>query len=256
MNAAKRIGFVPIDNDYFVTIKINGDDALLTPRSSDAEQLFSFFRELEKEAANLPLEGYEHHLKNTVGVMDTDSAWTRLTISRFDGEWKVWICVGPSTIFFPIEDAIALLKEYDSLEKPEKHKLPSFELPAAEIDKELHHVTNGVASCCRVRVYKQGSREPVVVITELEKNKGPSITNSIEDIMLNARLMIQAGGLRLPNGAIFVEHYTKDSYPGYINRLTRDKSDSFAKVSLSSDGKPVWKDLSTGQISEMVDCCH
>jgi hypothetical protein len=61
---------------------------------------------------------------------------------------------------------------------------------------------------CRVEVYEENEGQPVIVLTELDRNKNTSVTNRIEylayDVFFRHAPHVLLGN---PEGAVLIEHY-------------------------------------------------
>lgn len=75
-------------------------------------------------------------------------------------------------------------------------------LPPAERDQALEYLEGHRAARCRMRVYRTREDAPVVVLTELDDNPGPSITNAAEWAHYAACEL-----LGFPWPCTFIEHY-------------------------------------------------
>jgi hypothetical protein len=91
---------------------------------------------------------------------------------------------------------------------------------------------------CRIRVYDT-PKGPLVLMSEVQGNPGPSVTNAAEFIVKQV-----SGRLGLKE-AIFVEHYDGNSYD-----TGRDAID-FDLVTIN-DGTPNWKHLRAEDMEELI----
>jgi hypothetical protein len=91
---------------------------------------------------------------------------------------------------------------------------------------------------CRVRTFIGKESKIFVLLTELEKNPGLSLTNAIEHI---CQLLIEKGLAR--KDYVFIEHYEKSLF----------RSSTFNIVSLDENWWPSWKSLDQNKAQELLE---
>lgn len=90
---------------------------------------------------------------------------------------------------------------------------------------------------CRMRAYV-GPSGAVVILTELNKNDGTSVTNAVERII---KSILDKGLVIEP--VTFIEHYERDE----------PRSDSFDVVTLSG-ASPRWRAIGRSELLQLIDC--
>jgi hypothetical protein len=107
---------------------------------------------------------------------------------------------------------------------------------------------SGRESTCRIRVYQIKDGHAVVIATELEENKGPSVTNSAEAWAREACTEYSLD----PFKTYFFEHYDGGSYRG----LSYDEEERYAAVSFEWFAgiaeKPKWTHATRADIEKLI----
>jgi hypothetical protein len=108
---------------------------------------------------------------------------------------------------------------------------------------------HGTPSCCRVRVWEETGKPPVVIATELECNAGTSVTNRIEVIATTMYQMLE----RPEAGLVMIEHYEERTWAGGKTLLP----ERFARVEMEwtrNKGfvRPRWTPLTKTEVGKLV----
>lgn len=110
----------------------------------------------------------------------------------------------------------------------------------------IHHYKRylGCASRCRIRIYQDPERTPVVIATELQDNEGTSITNMAERLASEWSRDEQTGQ---PTEIIWIEHYPAE-------RLFKE---TFALVTFGRDERgefttPQWQHITRAEVEQMI----
>jgi hypothetical protein len=137
-------------------------------------------------------------------------------------------------------------------EMSDKPDMPNPSVPNARktMDFSLRYRGyHGTPSCCRVRVWEQAGKPPVVLATELESNAGTSVTNRIEVIATMVYQMLE----RPETGLVFIEHYEERTWTGGRTLLP----ERFARVEMEwtrNKGfvSPRWSTLTRAEVEHIV----
>ena len=97
----------------------------------------------------------------------------------------------------------------------------------------------GRQGMCRVRIFVLAASRPVVLLTDLDTNIGPSVTNAVEFII---RALIRRG--HATSIFRFIEHYERDA----------PRMATFDEVFILSNGAPSWTPLTFEQAVEILGC--
>jgi hypothetical protein len=108
---------------------------------------------------------------------------------------------------------------------------------------------HGTPSCCRVRVWEQAGKPPVVIATELDDNPGTSVTNRIEVIATMMYQMLE----RPETGLVIIEHYEERTWAGGRTLLP----ERFARVEMEWTRNkgfvaPKWTALTKMEVEQFV----
>ena len=96
---------------------------------------------------------------------------------------------------------------------------------------------------CRLRIYKESGRKPVIIVTQFPDNPGTSITNVAEGL---ARQVYVQELKRPDQGMTWIEHYTQDDTvpESYMLVTFRQVGEEFSD--------PKWEDLTVDQVQALV----
>ena len=108
---------------------------------------------------------------------------------------------------------------------------------------------HGCKSQCRLRVWEQAGKPPVVLFTELEDNKGTSITNRIEHLAWEMFKLLE----RPESGITVFEHYPDR---GFVGRRALF-AEQFALVTFTTQTDsgykhPVWRHMPKEEVETII----
>ena len=106
---------------------------------------------------------------------------------------------------------------------------------------------NGCAGVCRVRAFSFGGA-PVVILTELAENSGPSVTNALEALCAQ---LCDALGLDA-NDAVWIEHYGAAPADGLPERFAAVNFGSIVWRGTWQMRAPRWSALSRAQVEALT----
>lgn len=102
---------------------------------------------------------------------------------------------------------------------------------------------------CWLRLYS-ADRANVAIVTELDSNDGPSVTNAIESIRA---LVLTLGGRHIP--LTLIDHYDdRISYgrPAGRPMISGVPSTRYSRVTFDERGVPTWDHISLREIEELL----
>lgn len=107
----------------------------------------------------------------------------------------------------------------------------------------------GCESRCRLRVWQEDGKPPVVLFTELDENPGTSITNVIEDIAWEAFKLLE----RPECGIQVIEHY-RDRGIVRGKPMYKEEFDvvTFTQIASGFDD-PCWRRISKEEMERIID---
>lgn len=92
---------------------------------------------------------------------------------------------------------------------------------------------------CRLRLYEREGTRPVVIVSELASNLGPSITNSAARVWRAIAQRLDTTQFTL------IEHSGPESFERFC------EPDHFDVVTLD-DGKPTWRRIAHANVRELI----
>lgn len=106
---------------------------------------------------------------------------------------------------------------------------------------------NGRAAFCRLRVWEEAGKPPIVMATEVEGNAGMSVTNAAERIAMQAYQMLE----RPEGGMMFIENYPEKE----DKRLARWE-ESFDAVTFTATARglvdPNWQHMTREEVEQLI----
>lgn len=116
----------------------------------------------------------------------------------------------------------------------------------------IHHYKGyfGCASMCRIRVYHDAERPPVVVATELEDNEGTSVTNTAEHLATHWARDEAIGEV---GEIVWIEHYPEE----HNRRGNRMFEETFSLVTFRRGKRgeythPEWQYISRADVEAII----
>ena len=107
---------------------------------------------------------------------------------------------------------------------------------------------HGCSSRCRLRVYEESGKPPVVIATEREDNPGTSITNMAEHLATAVWQMLE----RPEHGLVWIEHYQDRALIGG-KPLFKEEFDSVTFTSTCHGfTDPRWKPISKAEVETLI----
>ena len=115
---------------------------------------------------------------------------------------------------------------------------------------------------CRIRIYEEPGRVPVVICSQLPDHEGKSVTNMAEYL---AAEVVEEYLPDLPDASppfVWVQHYPPDTVPAYVGEMfSLVTFDNYERQTVPGGprlrtrialGKPSWKDTSRRKVQRLI----
>ena len=99
----------------------------------------------------------------------------------------------------------------------------------------------GPATRCRLRQFRDAGGRPVVVVTQLAENEGPSVTNAAEHIWRAVARRLDTTEFTL------IEHYGAESFA-----VPDEDAMGFDIVILTPAGQPRWEPIGAARLRSLI----